>query len=310
MALTLVAGSASAKLAEAVGARLGVRPIAAAGGRFPDGEARVVLERGVRGQDVYVVQSTGPPADANLVELLLTVDACRRAGAARVTAVAPYLAYQRQDRRTNGLEPLPARLVADMLGASGVDRVVAVHLHNAGLESAFGRPLEHLSAVGALADALRERLPADGVVVAPDLGAAKLADAYGRRLGLPTAVVHKTRLSAAEVRAGAVVGDVAGRSPILVDDMISTGGTVAAALDALAAAGARPEATVVATHGLLVGPAAGRLARPGLASLVVTDSVEGAAPPGLPLRVVSLAPLLADAVDSLHGERPLGPGRG
>lgn len=303
---TIFSGSAQTALSEAVAASVGVPLGKRDVERFPDGECRVRILQSVRGQDVYIVQPTSPPVEANLLELLLIADACRRAGARRLTAVIPYLGYARQDRRATGREPVGARLIADLIRAATLDRVVALDLHSPALEGFFSLPLEHLTAVPLLAEALR-RLPlgGNGVIAAPDLGAARLADRYARLLEMPVAIVHKTRVSGREVATHGVTGDVEGRQPLIVDDMISTGGTIEAAARALAAAGSLPVAAVVATHGLFVGDAAERLAALGARRLLVTDSV--ARPPALPLalEVVSVAPLLAKAIRQLHEDRSL-----
>ncbi len=300
MELLLFAGLANPRLAETIAAGLRV-PLGRCGiERFPDGELHVEVQESVRGHDVYLLQPTSPPVETHLLELLLLADACRRAGAARVTAVVPYFGYARQDRRAHGREAVAARLVADLIATSGVARVVAVDLHSAGLEGVFSIPLENLSAVPLLAQAARPWLPADGVLVAPDLGAAKLADRYARLLCLPVAIVHKTRLSGTEVTVSAITGDVRNRTPIIVDDMISTGGTVVAALDAVRAAGAQPQAVVVASHGLLVAPAVERLQAAPVQQIIVTDSVPPPDCPSLPLKVATLAPLVAEAISRLH----------
>lgn len=304
MSLVLVAGSANEPLASAVAARLGVPLGERLLERFPDGELHVALLMSVRRRDVYVLQPTGPPADAHLMELCLLADACRRAGADRLTAVVPYLGYARQDRRAQGREAVAARVVADLVQAAGFDRVVALDLHSPSLEGFFTVPLEHLSAVPLLADAVRPLLPAPAVVVAPDLGAARLAERYARLLALPMAVVHKTRVSGTEVTAGAVVGEVRDRVPVIVDDMISTAGTAVAAADALEAAGGLPGAVVVASHGLFTGPAQARLRALAPRAVVVTDSVPPP-PLTLPVQQVSVAPLLAEAIARLHDGRSL-----
>ena len=305
-ALAVFSGSAQPALAEAVTGLLAAEPGRREIERFPDGECQVRILQSVRGHDVYIVQSTGPPVEENLLELLLLADACRRAGARRLTAVIPYFGYARQDRRASGREPVAARLVADLIRTGGLDRVVAIDLHSAASEGFFSLPLEHLTAVPPLAEALR-RLPlaGNGVVVAPDLGAAKLADRYARLLEMPVAIVHKTRFSGREVATRGLTGDVEGRQPVIVDDMISTGGTIEAAAKALAAAGALPVSAVVATHGLFVGDAGDRLAAVGVRRFLVTDSV--APPPELrlPVEVVSVAPLLARAIQHLHEDRSL-----
>jgi ribose-phosphate pyrophosphokinase len=260
----------------------------------------------VRGDDVYLVESTGPPVSENVVELLLLLDACRRAGAGRLTAVVPYFGYARQDRRARGREPVGARLVCDLLPVAGVERLVAVDLHSNALEGVAGIPLEHLSAVHILADALGPTAGSNAVVVAPDLGAAKLADRYARALGAPVALVHKARLSGAQVEVRGLTGDVRGRRALIVDDMITTGATVEAAIASLVEAGCTPGITVIATHAVLVENAVQRLRTAGVERLVVTDSV---AQEGLPawVQTVSLAPLLADAIGRLHGDESLAP---
>jgi len=305
MDLTIFAGSANLPLAESIasehGLRLGHRTLQ----RFPDGELHVELQDSIRGHDVYIIQPTGPPVDENLMDLLFLADASRRAGAAQLTAIVPYLAYARQDRRATGRESVSARLVADLIRTSGFIRAVAIDLHSPVLEGFFGIPLEHLSAVPILAQALTALTPAAAVIVAPDLGAVKLAERYTRLLHLPMAIVHKTRISGEAVETHGIVGDVRGRSPIVVDDMISTGGTVEAALQAVFAAGALPPAVVVSSHALLVGPAVERLRALPLRRLIVTDSVSVAGGLPLPMKIVSLSPLLAEAIKRLHESRSL-----
>jgi ribose-phosphate pyrophosphokinase len=300
MALCLFAGTANPPLAQAVAARLCVGLGDALVRRFADGELHVQLRQSVRGQDVYLLQPTSPPVDEHLLELLFLADASRRAGAARVTAVVPYFGYARHDRRASGREPVGARLVADLLGSAGLARVVAVDLHSAALEGFFSIPLEHLSAASLLSDAARPWTSDRTVVVAPDLGAAKLADRYARLLHAPAAVVHKTRLSGEDVSVHAITGDVRGRSPLLVDDMISTGGTIEAAVKALLAAGCAPDIVVLATHALLVGPAAARLSALPVRRFLATDSVVAAACPAIPAEIVRLDGLLAEAIRLLH----------
>ena len=313
--LTLLAGSANVPLAAAVARDLGVPLGVASLQRFPDGELHVAVRDSLRGREVYVLQPTTPPFETHLLELLLLADACHRAGATRVTAVMPYFGYARQDRRAGGREPVGARLVGDLLSAGRIDRLVAVDLHSPTLEGFFAFPLEHLTAVPALANALAMDGGGvgggDSVVVAPDLGAARLADRYARALNLPVAMVHKTRITGEEVAVRGLTGEVAGRAPVIVDDMISTGATVVAAVAALREAGCRPDFTVVATHGLLVGEAPARLRALRLKRLIVTDTVApsaataGLAATALAIQTVTIAPLLAEAVRRLHENRSL-----
>lgn len=300
MDLAIVAGSSHAVLAADVARRLGTEAMAGATCPFPDGEIHVRLPP-VRGADVYVLQSTGPPTHDHLAELLLVADAARRSGASRLTAVVTYLAYARQDRREREGGAVSAKVVADLIGRS-VDRVVAIDLHAPAVEGFFACPVEHLSATGVLLDSLRP-LVRDHVVVAPDLGATKRAERFARALGLPTALVHKRRLSGREVEVLGVEGAVRDRPALVVDDMISTGATVVAAVEALRGAGALAM-IVAAVHGLFVPPAAKAIGGLGLDALIVTDSVPP--PPDAPPHLrVSIAVLLSEAIDRLHRELPI-----
>ena len=306
MNLTIFGGSAHPVLSDAVASALGIALGTREIERFPDGECHVRISQTVRGQDVYLVQSTVAPVEANLLEILLLADACRRSGASRVSAVVPYFGYARQDRRASGREAVGARVIADLMQAGGLNRVVAIDLHSPALEGFFSLPLEHLTAVPLLAETLRRSpLGGNGVVVAPDLGAVRLADRYGRLLEMPVAIVHKTRISGREVSARSVTGDVEGRQPLIVDDMISTGGTIEAAAKALAASGSLPVAAVVATHGLFTDGCRERLIATRARRLIVTDSVAQPSDLGLPLEVVSVAPILAKAIRHLHEDRSL-----
>jgi ribose-phosphate pyrophosphokinase len=226
MSFKILTGSANPALAENISGRLGVQLAQRILERFPDGELHIELQESVRGHNVYLVQPTCPPVDEHLFELLLLADACRRAGAIHLTAVIPYFGYARQDRRAHGREPLSVRLLADLLATSGIQRVVAVDLHNQVVESAFAIPMEHVSAVNILADALRSSVQRNAVIVSPDLGAVKMAEHYAKLLDLPVAIIHKTRLSGAEVSVQRIVGDVRDKQVLIVDDMISTGGTI------------------------------------------------------------------------------------
>lgn len=306
MEQTLFSGLANPHLAETLAAELGTGLGALDIHRFPDGELHVEIQESVRGHDVYLLQPTNSPTERHLLELLLLADASRRAGAARLTAVIPYFGYARQDRRASGREAVGARLVANLIESGGLlERVVAIDVHTAAIEGFFGIPLEHLSAVSMLKEFVGVHASPDSVVVAPDLGAAKLAERYAKPLELPVVMVHKSRISGSEVSVRGITGDVRGRKPIIVDDIISTGGTIEAAINTLLEKGCKPQITVVASHGLFVGPAVERLSAAPVQRFVVTDSVRRPEELPLPLEVVSLAPLLAEAVDRLHNDRSL-----
>lgn len=267
--------------------------------RFPDGELDVCVDADVRGADVFVVQGLHAPVGENLLELSLITDACQRAGASSVTAVIPYLGYARQDRRVSGREPLGARVVAELIAAGRVDRVVCLDLHSRAVEGCFPRPVEHADAVPLLIEHVRTTIQSPAVVVSPDLGAVKRAESFARPLGLPVAVVHKQRLSGGEVKAQGVVGEVEGRHVVVVDDMISTGGTLSEAVRTVLAHGAKSPVTVVASHGLFVGPANERLSALPLARVVVTDSVPAIPNVTFPLERVQSAKAIAPVIRRL-----------
>ncbi|MGZ8499612.1 MAG: ribose-phosphate diphosphokinase, partial [Candidatus Binatia bacterium] len=254
----------------------------------------------------FLIEPTCPPVDEHLLELFLIADACRRAGTTHLTAVIPYLGYARQDRRAHGREPVSARLVADLIAASGIQRVVVVDSHSRAVESAFAIPLEHVSAIAILADAVRPSVHKDVVVVSPDLGAVKMAERYAKLLDLSVAMIHKSRISGAEVTVQRIVGDVRGREILVVDDMITTGSTIEKAILALLEAGCSSSGIkVVATHGLFVGNAGERLGKLPIEKIYVSDSVPVPERTQLPIQVSSLVPLLAETIQSLHRQESL-----
>lgn len=273
--------------------------------RFPDGELDVDIQTSVRGQPVFVVQPLREPVGEHLLELLLLADGCRRAGARTVSAVIPYMGFARQDRVTKEGRPLGAKVVADVVGTAGFSAVIALDLHSPVIASCIDAPVVDLTAVPALAEALRSHVKPDSVVVAPDLGAVKLADAYARLLGLPLAVVYKVRRSPREVAVRRIAGDVRGKRPIVVDDMISTGTTVEAAVRALLDEECSGEILVGASHGLFAGGALDRLSRLEVALVVTTDSLPRAPEAQERVETVRIAPLLAEAVRRITSERGL-----
>jgi ribose-phosphate pyrophosphokinase len=310
MSLRLVAGSAHPQLAGAIGRDLRAAPVEVVLDCFPDGERHVVVGEPLRDADVFVVQPTCAPVGEHLFELSMLVDACTRSGAARITAVVPYFGYARQDRRTAPGEAVAAKIAARAIEAAGVHRVLLVDPHSRALETMFDVAVEILSAVHVMVEALRPVVGRDAVVVAPDLGAVKLAERYAAVLDLPVAIVRKTRVTGELVRAVDVVGDVHGRRPVIVDDMITTAGTVEAAAHALLERGCQPDLVVAATHGLLVGPAVARLHALPVRHVVVSDSVPVDMNGGLPLSVCSLHEMLATAIAALHtGAQPRRAGR-
>lgn len=302
MVMRVVAGTANRSLVVAVAASAGTELAACEVERFPDGELRPLVAE-MRGDDVYVVEPTGPPVNEHLAELLLLLDACRRAGADRLTAVVPYFAYARQDRRGGAGEAVGARVVADSLAAVGTDRLVVVDPHTVALEAMCAMPVEMLTAVPVLAAGLRSMIAESAVVVAPDLGAVKLAERYASLLQGTVAVVRKVRTSGEAVEAHELVGDISGRPAVVVDDMISTGATIEAAMNVIVGYGGVEDFVVAATHGLLVGGAIDRISRRGMRRLLVTDTVT--TPEAGSLEVCSVAGLLGDALGRLHRDEPL-----
>jgi ribose-phosphate pyrophosphokinase len=300
--MVLFGGTANPALSEAVARELGVKLAPCTVERFPDGELTVRLGLSVRRCEVYVLQATAPPVNDHLMELLAFADACRRAAAARVIAVVPYFGYARGDKREGRREPVTASLVAALMEAAGVDQVLTVDIHSAQMEGFFRIPMDTLSAVPLLCEALRGRLPAETTVVSPDAGRVKTASEFAERLGLPLAVLNKHRESGTRTRVTHIVGDVRGRACLIVDDMISTGGTIAESAEALRGAGASGPFVVAATHGLLMGDACERMAVHGVEEIVLTDSIPDHAAGPIALRTVTLAPLLAAGIRRAAGE--------
>ncbi|MEV2225926.1 ribose-phosphate pyrophosphokinase [Nocardia vinacea] len=300
-ALRIVSGSANPELAAAVADRLDVGSPDCLLKRFPDGEICPVVDH-VCGSDVYVVQPTAPPVNDHLVELLLILDACRRGRAERVTAVVPYFGYARQDRRTPSGQALGLRVVVEAIAQAGADRLVVVDPHTEALEAISPVPVEILTAVPLLAEAAVPAQSGRTIVVAPDFGAAKLAERYAASMQDSVAIVRKFRESATEVSAVEMIGDISGRPVLIVDDMISTGATIEAAIQILHYHAT--DIVAAATHGPLVPPAAARLRALPLRRVIVTDTVaqqDSAAP----FEVHSVAPLLADAIARMHHNQPL-----
>lgn len=302
----IFAGTANPALTVAIAADLGVVPGACTIERFPDGETSIRLQESVRQKEVFLVQPLSPPANEHLVELLAMADACRRAAAARITAVVPYLGYARSDKRHGRREPIMGRMVADVLEAVGIHHVVTMDLHTPQIEGFFNIPVDMLTAVPRLATYLSKDLPPGVVVVAPDAGALRMASEYAHRLNGTVAVLHKRRESGTGTHVTHLVGDVAGKTCLIVDDMISTGGTLASAIEALLKAGARPELTIAATHGLLVAGARQKISQEAVTNVVITDTVAGAPKDWLRLQVVSIASLIAEALKRLAEHRSLG----
>jgi ribose-phosphate pyrophosphokinase len=294
--IVIFAGTSNAELAARVAHELGVKLGVCQIDRFPDGETSVRLDEPVRGREVFILQSTGPPVNENLVELLSLADSSRRASAERIMAIVPYFGYARSDKRNGRRVPIMASMVADLMQVAGITHIITVDMHTPQLEGFFRIPVDGLTAVPTLVKAVRELLPDGAVVVSPDAGRVLMATEFARRLGTSVIVLHKQRESGDRTRVTNLVGDVRGRACLIIDDMISTGGTMAESIDALLSAGARPEFTIAATHGLLLKGAHQYLGHKSVKEVFVTDTVPVSKKDWPRLHVVSIAPLIATAI--------------
>lgn len=304
----IVSGSVNRDLAIAIAQLMGVDIGKCRLERFPDTEINVQLDEPVRDRHVFIVQSSCPPVDEHAMEVFAIADACRRDAARAITWIAPYFGYARSDKRRGRRTALMGRLVADFAEHAGIDRVIALDLHAPQVEGFFHVPVENLTAVPVVSDALKPHLESGSVIVSPDTGGIKLASAYGSRLGCPVAVLHKERLNGTNTVVNRVVGDVRGRSCVIIDDMISTGGTIKNAIEALIQAGSSESFVVAATHAVFTAQARQNLDHPGIRQIVVTDSIPVSTDEWPQAKKVSVAPILvsaaADFQTSSHPESP------
>ena len=298
----LMSGSANRALAEEMASQLGVELCKVTLSRFADGELFVRIDENVRGNDVFIVQPTNPPAD-NLMELLLLIDAAKRASAARVTCVMPYYGYSRQDRKDQPRVAIGAKLVANVIMTAGADRLLGVDFHQHQLQGFFDVPVDHLYAAPVFVSHFKRKNLHDVVVVAPDVGSAKMARGFAKRLDGTLAIIDKRRPRANVSEVVNVVGEVEGRDCILADDMIDTAGTVSEAAHALKELGAG-DVYVCATHALLSGPAKERLSNAPIKEVVVTDTIAIREESKFEtLTVLSVGDLLSKAVRFIHSEQ-------
>lgn len=304
MRLKVFSGSANPGLAEEISEHLGLPLGEMETYRFADGEVSVRIVESVRGADVFVIQPMSPPVNEHLVELLVILDALRRASAGRVTAVIPYLGYARQDRKTRPREPITSKLVANLLTASGADRILAVDLHTGQIWGFFDIPLDHLPSRMLLAAYFREKKLKNVVVVSPDIGGTGRAREFAAELGVPIAIIDKRRDRPNQVKEIThVIGKVYRRTAILVDDIVDTAGTLVAAASALIGRGVE-EVYACCSHPILSGPAIDRLAASPIRELVVTNTVPVSVSKRIDkVRIVSIAPMLAEAIARIHEDR-------
>ncbi len=300
--MLLMSGTANRPLAEEVAHHLGQPLCQVTVKRFSDGELFVKIDENVRGRDVFVIQPTNPPAE-HLIELLLLCDAARRASAARITAVIPYFGYARQDRKDQPRVAISAKLMANMVPAAGADRVLGMDFHSHQMQGFFDLPVDHLYAAPVFVNHFRQKALRDLVVVASDVGGAKMARGFAKRLNASLAIIDKRRPSANVAEVVNVVGEVKGKDVIIPDDMIDTGGTMSEAIHALKRLGAG-DIYCCATHALLSGPAVERLMNSPVTEVVVTNTIN--IPPERrfeKLKILSIAPLLAKAIGYTHSDQ-------
>ena len=288
------------KISDYLGIPLGARTIA----DFPDGEIQVKLDEDVRGRDVFLVQSTSAPVNENLMELLIFIDCARRASAERITAVIPYFGYARQDRKDEGRVPITAKLVANVIATAGADRVLTMDLHAAQIQGFFDIPVDNMLGEPVLSRYWSHLDLPDLVLVSPDVGNAKCARVYADRLGGELAIIDKKRVNGETVEMGRIIGDIKGKNVLMMDDMISTAGTVCTAAELCRAEGAK-KIFIGATHAVLCGPAVERLRDAPVDEIVVTDTiqVDAAKAKGIgKLKVLSIAELMGEAIYRIHND--------
>jgi ribose-phosphate pyrophosphokinase len=298
--LKLFSGNANIDLAREICAFLSVPMGAAVIKRFSDGEINVDIGENVRGADVFIVQPTCPPVNDHLIELLILMDALKRSSAKRVTAVIPYYGYARQDRKVLPRAPITAKLVADLLTAAGVSRVLTVDLHAGQIQGFFNIPVDHLYAAPVMLDYIKANWGNDIVFVSPDAGGVERARAFAKRLNATLAIIDKRRGGPNESKVMNIIGDVDGKTAVILDDMVDTGGTMVQGAEALAESGAK-RVVACATHPVLSGPAIERLENSVIEQLVVTNTIPlGSKASCRKIRVLSVAGLLGEAIKRIH----------
>jgi len=298
--LRIFSGNAHPKLAEQLCSVLGLTAGEIEIGRFPDGETKVRVLEDVRGRDVFLLQPTSPPVNDHLLEMLIMADAMKRASAQRVTAVIPYYGYARQDRKHEGRVPITAKLVANLLVNSGIDRVICMDLHATQIQGFFDIPVDHLYAWPVLVNYVKQLKLTDLTIMSPDPGRLKLADSFAKRLGAQIAVIDKRRTGDSDVEKGHVVGDIKGRNVLIVDDMISTAGTVTQAVHTSIEFGAK-SVRVMCTHPVFCGRAFERLNGLPVVELTVCDTISlKKRPENINLVTLSVAPILSEAIRRTH----------
>jgi ribose-phosphate pyrophosphokinase len=300
--LLLFTGNANKKLAEEISDFLKIKLGNIEVGRFSEGEISVKINENVRGQDVFIIQPTCPPVNENMMELLIMIDAFKRASAKRITAVIPYFGYARQDRKDQPRVPITAKLVANLIANAGADRVLTMDLHAGQIQGFFDIPLDHLYAINVFVEYFSKAKVKDLVIVSPDVGGIKMARAYAKRFKADLAIVDKRRVNALQAEVMNILGEVKDKNVIIVDDMVATAGSLVEAAAALKKAGAKDIYAAI-SHPVLSGPAIDRVKKSTLKELVVTNSIPVEKSKKIPtVKVLSIAPLLAEAMKRIHNE--------
>jgi len=300
--LKIFSGNANPELAKKIAKYLKVRLSDALVTTFSEGEVRIKINEDVRGRDVFIVQPTCPPTNNNLMELLIMIDAVRRASARRITAVMPYFGYARQDRKDEPRVPSTAKLVANLLTVAGADRILTMDLHASQIQGFFDIPMDHLFAVNTVVDYFKEKKMKNLVVASPDVGGIKMARAYAKRLNANLAIVDKRRIDDKHAEAMNILGDVKGKNIVIVDDLIATASSMCEASEALKKAGALKIFAAV-SHPILSGPATRRIKESAIEEFIVSDSIPlGPKKRESVFKVLSVAPLLGEAIRRIHDE--------
>jgi ribose-phosphate pyrophosphokinase len=303
--MEIFTGNANPQLAKDICSELGKKLGGMLVSRFSEGEVRIKIDDNVRGKDVFIVQPTCPPVNESLMELLIIIDALKRASAGRITAVLPYYGYARQDRKDQPRVPITAKLVANLLTVAGADRILTMDLHAGQIQGFFDIPMDHLFAVNVFVEYITKLKIEDLVVVSPDVGGIKTARSYAKRLGAGLAIVDKRRISPEKAEVMNILGEVKGKNAVLVDDLVATGGSLLEAASALKKAGVKKIYAAV-VHGVLSGDAIQNVHNSILEELAITDTIPLAPHKKHPkIKVLSVAPLLAEAIKRIHKEESI-----
>ena len=307
--LCILTGNANPDLAKKIADHIGVNLCDAYVGHFNNGETQVMISESIRGKDIFIIQPTSYPVNDNLMELLIMADACKRASAHSITAVVPYYAYARQDRKTRGREPISAKLVANLMTTAGVTRVVTVDLHAGQIQGFFDIPVDHIYASKVFIPYLKSLNIENLAIAAPDMGGAKRANAYAKDLACPVIICHKSRERANVVASITAIGEVEGKNVVIVDDMIDTAGTLTKAADILMEKGAK-SVRACATHAILSGPAYDRINKSSLSEVYVTDTIPLTTDPSVDtskIKVVSMTETFARIIRKVCDNEPISP---